>query len=185
MTISGGARHLLLTMFAAAAVGCSEGAPKRVEPVPVVTTSAAMPMLREVSWRATLDNSLLGTNHDVIVSERGNVAFGMRNGDQVLTVVDTAGEIIATLGRRGEGPGELRLPLLVGFSDSSITVFDGQLLKLVTFAIPSGEAGRERRFTGTVFPALDAGAHGLLVRTASATGGIVPGLVPHGKSEPE
>ena len=158
----------LIVLLTALAVGACEREPGQTAAVTPLEPSSAMPTVREIQRATTIENSLASTNHDVVVSDAGSVAFGLPNGEQVVRIVDSLGQVVGTIGRRGEGPGELQMPRLLDLDESVLTMFDGQLLKLLTLAVPSGKVGEETRLSEIVFPSAVAGERGVLVRQTSA-----------------
>jgi hypothetical protein len=71
----------------------------------------------------------LGSDGHYYVLDRGNGR---------IAVFGPGGEYLRQFGRRGSGPGEFLYPLLVGFGESSLLVFDSHLRRTTRFAL-SGE----------------------------------------------
>lgn len=165
----------LLTVAALGACRAADDVPGEVDAV--LEASTAMPSLREVRWPATADNSPRSAGARVAVSPAGQVAF-THDGTAVL-IVDTTGNLVAAVGRSGEGPGELRAASPIELTSNSIHVFDMSQLKSASYNLPSGKFEQEARFTVPVVPRARAGSRGYFVLSGSESGTIV-GILPDG-----
>ncbi|MDE2796537.1 MAG: hypothetical protein OXL34_17110 [Gemmatimonadota bacterium] len=93
----------------------------------------------------------------VYVGPQGEMVVPERQ-DYRVRVYDSAGTLMATIGRRGEGPGEFQAPAPVFWAADTLVVFD-MLLGRATYLLPAGtpartEAGRFFRL-GLVAPDAD------------------------------
>lgn len=133
--------RLWRTRFPAAAVGvalaCAFGCAG--EP-------ASSPSTFELVSRISLD---LGSDHfigramDLARDEQGWFyipdAF-----EHTVWVVDSAGREVRSIGRRGNGPGELEKPVAVAISGDTLAVLEGGNARISFFTLPAGE------FAGTI-----------------------------------
>lgn len=76
-------------------------------------------------------------------------------GTQQVKLFGPGGEHLASLGRRGGGPGEFQLPMWVGSHADSILVWDAMLERLTVFAV-TGKLARTTQFpsVGGSFPSV-------------------------------
>ena len=114
-----------------------------------VTLPAEAPAARTVAlteqWRIGGDEDediLLGVIFDARIAPDGNVYLIDRQLSQVL-VISPAGELVATLGRQGDGPGELNRPHgLLLLADGQVGViqgFPGKVTVINADGTPGGE----------------------------------------------
>lgn len=147
---------LLLTLMA-----CGDGSSRTAAGAPLDTTSDPTSRFGEpppltVPHRLALE--MLGSNGpelartQLAVSRRGHVAFttGFDPAERLVTVIDSTGQVLARVGRRGEGPGEFRHILRLFLDDSTLYVFDGSA-RLSEFRL-DGEHRRTRATPQTDLP---------------------------------
>jgi hypothetical protein len=77
---------------------------------------------------------------DIGVGPRGRIAV-LQPQDGAVRLYDSAGARIATIGRRGQGPGEFQFPARAGWIADSMWVIDIQLLR-ITWIAPDGSVLR-------------------------------------------
>ena len=114
-----------------------------------VTLPAEAPARRTAAlqeiWRLGGDNEddpLLGLVTAGAIDDQGNVYLVDRQLSQVL-VIGPDGELVTTLGREGDGPGEMRRPHGVFVTATGIGVvqgFPGKVIYLAADGTPAGEA---------------------------------------------
>lgn len=114
----------------AVVAGCGEGASRDgfdAEALPVLT-------LTEELRIGSVDDPDLGFSRigGVTVDEDGNV-YVLERQDREVRVFDPAGRLLRVIGGEGEGPGEFRDPLLLGFRGDSLWVNDGRLRRITMF----------------------------------------------------
>lgn len=106
---------------------------------------------------------------DVDADAQGNL-YVLDSGGPRIQVFDAQGKFIRSLGKQGEGPGEMKMPARLAVArDGRIAVFDMALQRISLFD-PQGELIRDQLTQGPVQDlAWDAQGH--LVVTSSASGG--------------
>jgi hypothetical protein len=138
---------VMLLLSALAATGASRAAAPAPETVvlpadPPTTRTAEL----EEIWRVGGDNEddpLMGLVFDGARDDDGNTYLVDRQLSQVL-VIGPDGGLTATLGREGDGPGELRRPHGIFVTPTGIGVvqgFPGKVTYLAADGTPEGEAG--------------------------------------------
>lgn len=106
-----------------------------------------------------VDLQHLGTNGPelkraaVAVSRFGHVAFtsGFHEGPELVTVVDSTGQLLTRVGREGHGPGELQGAYYLFFQDSILTVADVFQGRLVQYSV-DGEHRRTIKLGSLLLP---------------------------------
>lgn len=88
---------------------------------------------------------IIGPQREIVVPEPQ---------DRRLRVYDSTGTLLATIGRRGEGPGEFQHLAAVFWTADTLVVFDGELAR-TTYLLRDGSVGRTEtgRFWGPDFGA--------------------------------
>jgi hypothetical protein len=87
------------------------------------------------------------------VSPYGHVAFttGFTEGDELITIVDSAGQVVSRVGRQGSGPGEIRDAFVLFFQDSVLFAADVFQGRLHQYTI-QGEYREYIQFPGSYIP---------------------------------
>lgn len=128
------------------------------EPPPSLTT--AMPRLVPVLTTTTIDASPSSVYAAIRVGPQGDLLLSGQTADgELLRLVDSTGRVRHAFGRLGEGPGEVRSPVPIGVTDSSVLAFDLRTLRVSEW----DTAGRflETHRTGTtVIPELEVPGRG-------------------------
>lgn len=105
--------------------------------MPPVT--AELPALREIPLDHLAADAVANIGTRVVLGPGGRMAFvpAPTPDDAFLTqIVDSTGRLVAKLGRFGSGPGELRMPWMVGFdSDSSLVIYDLGLRRIAVYSV--------------------------------------------------
>jgi hypothetical protein len=98
--------------------------------VSVSPVSAQIPTPTRVPLPRLADAGPERANALVAVSPGGFVAFtsGFDAAGRLVTVIDPTGTVVARLAKRGDGPGEFRMPLRLMFADSTLYVFEAARL---------------------------------------------------------
>lgn len=105
------------------------------------------------------DRQALNVVTRVVEDPRTGRVFVLQRGDADVAAFDSSGHYVATLGRRGGGPGEFAVPVYVGLHHESVWVSDMSLRKLSRFdrstleherdvVLPGGEYRRTPFTTG-------------------------------------
>ncbi len=87
--------------------------------------------------------STFGNISDVGRLPNGDIAVSDRLG-RVVTIFDTDGQFLRTLGREGEGPGEFLDPIAVAATDSPLLVWDWDQLRVTVFDLASDDIDTHR-----------------------------------------
>lgn len=102
-----------------------------------------MPSIEELSLDSLDATMVPGVGIQLAVSPSGAVTFvGIPESavDGFMKVVDSVGGLVASIGPRGAGPGELRMPMFFAFtSDSTLLVWDLATYRFTEFSL-SGTA---------------------------------------------
>jgi len=73
--------------------------------------------------------------NDLDVDDNGNI-YGIDNSSAHIRVFDSNGQFLRTVGRKGQGPGEMQMPLFVQItSQDEIAVYDYLTQRLVLFSL--------------------------------------------------
>lgn len=96
--------------------------------------SAQAPAATRVPLARLADAGPERTNAKIAVSPQGFVAFttGFDTAGRLVTVIDPTGAVIARFVKRGDGPGEFRVPLWLTFADSTLYVWEAARLAAFT-----------------------------------------------------
>src|SRR5690606_13980272 len=96
--------------------------------------SAQAPAATRVPLPRLADAGPERANAKIAVSPQGFVAFttGFDAAGRLVTVVDPTGAVIARFVKRGDGPGEFRVPLWLTFADSTLYVWEAARLAAFT-----------------------------------------------------
>lgn len=117
------------------ATGC--GAPSPGAQDLDLSPSEALPTLRELPLSSLPDDAISGPGATLAVSADGFLAFrpAPRPEDRTrLWLADSLGRIVARMGPDGDGPGELRFPMFLGFRpDGTILVWDMSTMRVTVF----------------------------------------------------
>lgn len=146
------------------------------EPDSPVLVTSTLPELAEESLPSNMKLSPNRVSDPIAVSENGGIAVIEGDGAAMIRIADGVGMMPHTVGKPGQGPGELSAPVLLTLTPTTVSLFDMSQNKLVTLSVPDGKVQRERRLTTVSIPADDAGSRGLLVRTIGGSG-ITPALI--------
>jgi hypothetical protein len=134
-----------------------------------------MPRLVPVSFAAADDAPPFTTADRFALGPQGDIAIPMAPGsDRMLGIFDSAGGQRLTLGRAGEGPGELRVPTPVALEADGLLVSDMGLARAVTFNPRSGKVVATTPITQPI-PIVGAYGDRLLLAVPTAGGLMLPG----------
>jgi hypothetical protein len=87
------------------------------------------------------------------VGEDGALAFNADREQALrLVVVDTAGNVLQRFGPRGEGPGEVRSPTVIGLTQADVYVFDLGTYRLTRFSREDASAQNVPMQKGLILP---------------------------------
>ena len=116
---------------------CDPSSPAPTSGNPVTLDPSAWPAI-EAERVATTEltfNPRFGADPgaEVVISADGDV-FGAQWQDGTIQVIDEAGEVIRTIGRGGEGPGEFMLLSAIWLAGDTLVATDRQLMRVNSFA---------------------------------------------------
>lgn len=135
-----GPASLLLVLPTALVLACSGG---RDAPAPEVETwTLDGPTLRIGTWDGGPD--ALTSVADLVAGPSGEL-FVLLPQEHRVKVFDSAGGFVRSIGREGEGPGELQRPVALGFVEDTLWVQDAGPRKLVLYS-PTGELLGDRPY---------------------------------------
>lgn len=118
--------------------------------VPPSSASSVMPSLEPRPLALSEADRPVGATGPAAVADDGHVVYFHSFDDRpAFRIVDSTGAHVAGFGRRGEGPGELRLPLGIRIAGDTIHILDNARAMLVEFSIDGGYRGeRSARAAG-------------------------------------
>ena len=99
------------------------------------------------------DEDTFSQINDLDVDDNGNI-YGIDNSSAQIRVFDSNGQFLRTVGRKGQGPGEMQMPLFVQIaSQEEIAVYDYLTQRLVLFSL-GGEYLRQVSAARMRYPVL-------------------------------
>ena len=87
---------------------------------------------------------------ELAVDESGRI-YVLDNGNHRVQVFDLAGGYVRTLGREGEGPGELQLPIGIAIAGNRVVVHDILSRRISVWGVDGQHVGEYRISSGTPF----------------------------------
>lgn len=124
---------------------------------------------------STTDASPPGAATDLLITPHGEVVhFAALPSGKTLVITDSLGNAIGELGRRGSGPGEITVPLLVDISDSSVVAVDLASLRVTEWQ-RDGSLIRTLQLSQPILPRAQAAGHWVGLRASSS--GFAPSLM--------
>lgn len=117
--------------------GCGEAATPT--PLDEALVSRALPALHEVPLPRLPSDAINGPSAALAVAASGHIALlAARNPEDPsrIWIVDSTGEVVARVGRPGNGPGEVRLPGFLAFrEDGSLLIWDTATRRVTHFSL--------------------------------------------------
>lgn len=126
----------------------ASGAPESLDPSALPEIRAELVASTQVPWNPQRDWE---PGADVVISEEGEL-FVSQEQDWRILVIDEAGDIVRTIGRRGEGPGEFEQLSAIWFLGDTLVASDRAGLRLSYFQT-DGRFLHSRRWVASIEPA--------------------------------
>jgi hypothetical protein len=101
------------------------------------SAQSVLPRLERVAMPALDSIGPEKAGASIAVSTSGHIAFtgGFDSQNRAVTIVDNAGRVLARLGPRGQGPGELSIPVLLNFAGGELVVLELSARRLSRFSL--------------------------------------------------
>ncbi len=137
--------------------------------------SEELPALRRVAFAPSEDAPPSNANERFALGADGSVGMAISMaGDEQLGIFDSLGTLRVRMGRSGEGPGEIRVPIPAALLPNEFLVADMAQARLVSFDPSNGKSLRTITLTTPILIAANRGKR-FLVSSPTPTGMLLPG----------